>query len=987
MDYKSVMLRWSAALAVLCASVQAAITIEGVDDYDIRSNEVSFRVPSEADSAYTIELRGEPIQTVLSVEPDVWVDVTLPQYYRLSVKRVDTVTSAEEETTIQFIIRSSERESSETGLAPWTPYPLTPSAAAEFAGSHLTIITPQTYPAGLPIPVIAWVEDAEEKRVGVNGQVVAAGFEDYPLELFRGVGSVFLPAASAAVTYTGKIQTLQTTKQITIEEHTIWTPVSGTIGSSVDWGEDARIRITGDLTITQGATLTIGAGSVILIDPEKNIEVAGSVVVNGSRDRPVVFTPQDRAAPWGGFVAEEGTSRIEMTGAILTGSGADDDFVSNSHRHEQPVFSLEDGASATLTDCALVDHAGQAGHGEDATLTMTRCLVQKFITAGQYNGGSVTLRGCALIECPYANAPFVGDEDNDVLYLTDGFHTLEDCLIGWCNDDGIDAGSGADSASIVHVRRCWIEACFHEGFAWSVAGFRRAEDTVNINNGQGIECGHGGDSLNVETHHCLSTANLVGTRYGENYVGWEFESGYVDEDEDPMLVVAGHEMESSFVLYNETDIWGRVWDDDDVWTMRDSFIDEQEDDADDPFDMDMFLHDNLVTEFDAALHPDNTLWDHAVHADELAPFLPVPDGTVGVAIAVWSDRLDTADLPDRLPVRLSTFTRNTVSVDYSITAGAETLRSGTLTFDPGQSVAFIDTRDLGIGASGFARIVLTNPVNAELTGKREVEIIQSAEPVTLIPQGATWKYWDQGSDQGTAWRSTSFDDASWPEGPATLGFGNGGEDTEIEGGTSSNRHPTIYFRTYFTVTKLGTYESVELNLLRDDGAVVYINGEEVLRSNMPSGPIEYTTLASGTVSGDDEEAVHSWELEPSVLISGRNTIAVEVHQVELDSSDLSFALELTATPAPHVPGWFVRGDANGDGAVDISDAIAILLVLFQNEPADCTDSLDVDDNGSMNIADAVNLLMYLFAGGPAPAAPFPVEGNDPTQDDPLDCQR
>jgi len=117
-----------------------------------------------------------------------------------------------------------------------------------------------------------------------------------------------------------------------------------------------------------------------------------------------------------------------------------------------------------LTDCYIVENHGQAGHGEDSFLTMTGCLVQKCITAGQYNGGAVSLEDCALVEFPLADAPFA-DDDNDGLYLTGGAHSLTDCLIGWALDDGIDAGSGSAGAAIVD--NCWFESCYHEAQAWS----------------------------------------------------------------------------------------------------------------------------------------------------------------------------------------------------------------------------------------------------------------------------------------------------------------------------------------------------------------------------------------------------------------------------------------------------------------------------------------------------------------------------------------
>jgi hypothetical protein len=84
-------------------------------------------------------------------------------------------------------------------------------------------------------------------------------------------------------------------------------------------------------------------------------------------------------------------------------------------------------------------------------------------------------------------------------------------------------------------------------------------------------------------------------------------------------------------------------------------------------------------------------------------------------------------------------------------------------------------------------------------------------------------------------------------------------------------------------------------LLRDDGAVVYLNGVEQGRSNLPaSGPILANTLASDSVGGDDEERYETWNAPPDALREGNNLVAVAVHQHSANSSDLSFDLELLA---------------------------------------------------------------------------------------------
>ncbi len=83
---------------------------------------------------------------------------------------------------------------------------------------------------------------------------------------------------------------------------------------------------------------------------------------------------------------------------------------------------------------------------------------------------------------------------------------------------------------------------------------------------------------------------------------------------------------------------------------------------------------------------------------------------------------------------------------------------------------------------------------------------------------------------------------------------------------------------------------------------------------------------------------------------------------------------------------FIRGDANGDWQVDVSDGLKILLYLFAGSPVDCEDALDADDDEVVSVTDAIRVLDYLFKSGPAPAPPFPGPGADPSGTA-LDCAR
>ncbi|MBA4149759.1 MAG: lamin tail domain-containing protein [Verrucomicrobia bacterium] len=175
----------------------------------------------------------------------------------------------------------------------------------------------------------------------------------------------------------------------------------------------------------------------------------------------------------------------------------------------------------------------------------------------------------------------------------------------------------------------------------------------------------------------------------------------------------------------------------------------------------------------------------------------------------------------------------------------------------------------------------------------QVTIDRPNYPVTCIASNSVWKYLDNGSDQGTAWRALQFNDSSWASGPAKLGYGEGNEATVISfGPSSSNKYITSYYRRNFEVSEPASILSLTVKLLRDDGAIVYLNGTEVFRSNMPEGPVDYLTRAVNVVSEPEESMFFSQAVNSALLIAGTNLIAVELHQVNPNGTDAGFDLEL-----------------------------------------------------------------------------------------------
>lgn len=169
---------------------------------------------------------------------------------------------------------------------------------------------------------------------------------------------------------------------------------------------------------------------------------------------------------------------------------------------------------------------------------------------------------------------------------------------------------------------------------------------------------------------------------------------------------------------------------------------------------------------------------------------------------------------------------------------------------------------------------------------------------TFIAPSTSWKYLDNGSNQGTSWRGTTFSDSTWKTGNAQLGYGDGDEATVVSyGSSSSNKYITTYFRKAFTVSDPAAVTALTMRLVRDDGAVVYLNGTEVFRNNITSGTVAYNTLANNALGGSDETAWLSASVNRALLVTGTNVIAVEIHQSDVTSSDISFNFELTGTVA------------------------------------------------------------------------------------------
>ncbi len=171
---------------------------------------------------------------------------------------------------------------------------------------------------------------------------------------------------------------------------------------------------------------------------------------------------------------------------------------------------------------------------------------------------------------------------------------------------------------------------------------------------------------------------------------------------------------------------------------------------------------------------------------------------------------------------------------------------------------------------------------------RDAGFTAVCEDFALVAFGSEWTFLPTGGVAAAGWNQDGFADGAWDSGNGLLGFS-----------TSKTVHTTVpnfsdtvtyYFRHELTVGDASLVQALELELERDDGAIVYLNGQEVLRSNLPAGPIDADTRAVDS----------SWErvtatVDPALLDDGPNLLAVEIHQrYKGSTADFAFDLELRA---------------------------------------------------------------------------------------------
>jgi len=204
-----------------------------------------------------------------------------------------------------------------------------------------------------------------------------------------------------------------------------------------------------------------------------------------------------------------------------------------------------------------------------------------------------------------------------------------------------------------------------------------------------------------------------------------------------------------------------------------------------------------------------------------------------------------------------------------------------------------------------------------------IEGLTTASELPITFKSTGWKF--RTADQEPAifgngmWKTNAYSDAAWSSGPAALGYEDGSGGTPSHplqtwvwpysaSRTGTNSSKTHYFRKTFNVTNPAQFSSYRIKTWCDDGLVVYVNGAEVYRLNMPATAVDSILSASSAAPND---SIYGEITIPGQLLTGTNLIAVEVHQA-LNSIDRYFDLAIEGVTTPITcPEWPITFKSTG----------------------------------------------------------------------------
>jgi len=451
-------------------------------------------------------------------------------FYKNELKKTDT---------ILFTITSKEREYSEWGIKAWLPAPFETTL---LSAGDIESVYPRFYTDGIKVPFIFYIsESGVRKPVYLNASY---NNSDTSFYIKQGVGSANISTTKLNNQPGFNIGGRQVDFSLSKKE----TPdlvLSGNITENIVIPANSFVKITDNLNIQAGASLTVGEGTLIIIDEAVDINHSAPITFNGTKNNPVFITCSDENKFWGGFITSSSNGKVEATYTIFCQSGYHN--TSNyiwGHAQRQALF-YTDNSTLKMVNCYMLDHIGQIFYPQNSTLTLNNILIQRVKTSGQINTSTITIDNSIFTDFPDDSRIF-RDDDNDALYIHASDATISNSIFMFAKDDGLDSGGGLGGTIL--LTNCRFESCFHEGAALSSDNSVVKNHTfVNCyftNCGQGLELGFSSPNHTIISDNCTFYRNGIGVRYGDNY-DWSNINGRMF-------------IKNSSCIENNKDVWNMV---------------------------------------------------------------------------------------------------------------------------------------------------------------------------------------------------------------------------------------------------------------------------------------------------------------------------------------------------------------------------------------------------------------------------------------------
>ena len=749
------------------------------------------------------------------------------------------------------------------------------------------LTTPAGWLPGQPVTVLVELLDEKGRPDRSAWDAEAALTTDQPgitlspesIPLRNGLGTALVTFAGAAgeVELTASIADETDSRSMVSLAGQLVTQVSGRLDGDTIWR--GVVLVTGDVTVPAGSTLSIEPGTVVMLDGVDlgtggtDLIIEGAIQSLGNEAEPVVFTCVDPEMNWG-QIRHDNAAHSEYRHTFVHKAGR---APGEGHTDTGPAIRSRD-SSLLLDHCVISDITANGGTigkimmAQNSELVIQSCVFARARMGPEIAGTSLLCRNTFILD-------MTGPDDADGIYLHDSDGKplmLDRCVIAFGDDDGVDTlnsratiqnsivrdfpntNEDAKGVSVFHgtviVRRCLVVNCYI-----------------------GVSAKSSGPLASLSVEHCTIDAATAGVAAATKY---NARVGNIAIHVNNSIVLGDEAIRSDFgddkitVEYSNT---SQPWPGAGNLSQPPGFIDAVAGDyrllaespcvnAGDP----AAPTDTDGSRSDLGFHPlagepPEESWlrivsptgDIEIQAPGVTPVEVIGHMAGGpitrVEFFVNGERVSEDDSP---PYRLDWANRRIG--EFTLSASAHNDAGGVIT-----------------------------------SSEVRVTVIRDRQFTTwiLIEEGSVWKYLDDGTDPGVDWIQHGFDDSGWNEGPAELGYGENDEATLVRFGPDPNeKFITTWFRKTFQVGDAAQVKNLSLRLLRDDGAMVHINGREALRVNLPDGEVDFQTRASS--SGDYN--IETWPLEAGLLKTGANEIAVEVHQSRPDSSDISFELGLIA---------------------------------------------------------------------------------------------